>query len=216
MRSLRIIFLLLLFALPLRIDRLGSGIRMNCARAELHHMWLEANVGYPFVSIENPNKSKAYYDGIALRANAVIPIIDTPKFDVHFSPGVKYLDLENTASNDAQFEMANLIGPGAGLTFRYTKYWLGAKYYHLFGRHITTGDFSAKTEYSMPAVDYFAGIYFEFGRVGLGLSYSRSFSEISKDKTGLESNSAYDESVVSLQITFNTSETLWQILGGIF
>ncbi|MBK8201276.1 MAG: hypothetical protein IPK68_02735 [Bdellovibrionales bacterium] len=86
----------------------------------------------------------------------------------------------------------------------------------MWGRHFATGAFSDRTSYAFQAIDYFGGLNYQFGRLGVGLIYFTSSAVIDKTHTGLESDTSLESSMISLQFTFNMGETLWQILGGLF
>lgn len=176
----------------------------------------EVQLGYPSVKITNPDGSDAIYDGIALKGNLNLPLLYDIPFDIYLTPGLKYIDLENLANNSAQYESANIIGPGVGLSFQYSKFWFGAQYYYLWARHFSNGAFNDRTRYSMNAIEYFGGLYFQFGRLGLGVSYSRSFTKIDKTHTGLNSNSPYDESIYGVQATFDTGISFWEFIKSLF
>ncbi|MBK7845427.1 MAG: hypothetical protein IPJ71_17410 [Bdellovibrionales bacterium] len=186
------------------------------ASAGKYSLGAEVQIGYPFMNLKNPDGEKAYYDGVGMRLNVNIPILDLVDTDVYLVAGVKYFDLVNTANSASQYEASNLIGPGAGVSLRYTKVIIGAQYYQMWGRHFATGAFSDRVSYAFQAVDYFGGLNYQFGRLGVGLIYFTSSAVIDKSHTGLESDTSLQSSMISLQFTFNMGETLWQILGGLF
>jgi hypothetical protein len=176
----------------------------------------ELQIGHPFVNIKNPDSSKAYYDGVGVRFGLLQPIIDKVSWDVALSGGVKYLDLKNTANNDDQQEVANLIGPYAGLAIRWTRFWFGANYNQIWARHYATGQLSGRSEYNFNAIEYFGGVYFQFSRLGLGLQYSMMDSSVGKGNTGLNSDAPYKESFITIQFTFNIGQNLWQMIQSLF
>lgn len=186
------------------------------AAAERYNLSIEGEIGYPFVSLTNPDSSKAYYDGVALRLNVLVPIFDSASAALYLVPAFKYLDLSNTAQTGTQSEVANIIGPGAGLAFRLSKFRLGAQIYQLWGRHYSTGTFSDRLNYSFRSVDYSAGIFHQFGRLSVGASYSISKSTIPIEPTGLNTSTPYEESVIAFQLTYNTGDSLWQIIRSLF
>jgi hypothetical protein len=183
---------------------------------ETYHLNFEGNIGYPTVKIANPDGTDAIYRGVALRGNVLIPLLDFQTFTVYLSPGIKYLDLANRANSGSQKEVANLIGPGAGLSFKLGQFWLGAKYYQMWARHYSTGTFSNNISYNFRAVDYYAGYQMDFTRFGIGAMYSFSTQNISRDQTGLSTDSPYRESIFWFQLTISTGETLWQTITSFF
>lgn len=194
----------------------GKGGANSSGSVGKYYFETEMQIGYPYMSLTNPDSSEANYDGVGLRLNASVPLYDGALTDLYLQAGVKYLDLQNTANSDSQFEDANIIGPGAGLALRISKFWIGAQYYQLWARHSATGKFSGRTNYNFQALDLFGGLHYEFGRMGVGLIYSTSSSTISHDSTGLQADTPYKDGMISLQITFSFGETLWNILGGLF
>jgi hypothetical protein len=65
-------------------------------------------------------------------------------------------------------------------------------------------------------MEAFGGLYFQFDRLGLGITYTHSSAEIPKAKTGLEADTPYNESIFSVQGTFDMGDSLWNILGSLF
>ena len=175
-----------------------------------------AGVGYTYVTLKNPDGSKALYDGVGLRASLDIPLLDTESFDIYFSPTLKYLDLSNTANSQNQFESANIFGPGLGLAFNWSHLWFGANYFQLWGRHAATGNFSDRTKYAVQSLEYFGGLHWQFNQLGLGLIYSQGSARISKKDTHLNKNTPYDESMISLQITFSLGKSTWEVIQSLF
>jgi hypothetical protein len=187
----------------------------NQAKQSPYTLGGEFHVGYPNLKLTNPDGRNAYYDGIAIRGNLNLPLY-RGFMDVYLSGGGKYLDLENNANSSSQYESANIIGAGAGLSFRIKYLWFGAKYFHEWGRNFSSGAFDNRVSYQMDAMEYFAGLYFRFDRLGLGLAYSQQPAKIQKRYSGLNTSTPYNESMYSLQITYDTGETLWAILGSLF
>lgn len=187
----------------------------NDPKLRMYNLGAEFQVGYPSVKITNPNGKDAIYDGVGIRGNLNVPLYRGP-IDLHLSAGGKYLDLNNLANTSEQVETANIIGVGTGLTLRYKYIQFGAKYYQQWGRHFSSGPFSARANYDVAGIEYFGGLYFRFDRLGVGLSYSNQVSEIDRSDTGLESNTPYNETVYSIQFTFDMGESLWQLMGRLF
>lgn len=181
-----------------------------------NNLGVEVHFGYPSVKLTNPDGSTAFYEGLSVRGGLNVPIFKRKKFELHFNPGAKYLDLENTANDSSQYESGNIIGVGAGLSARVYRFWFGTRYMHLWGRNFASGDFSDRVSYQMSTTEYFGGLYFQFDRLGLGLSYSQAAGKIPKGDTGLNSDTPYNEGIYSLQITFDMGQSLWQILGRLF
>lgn len=175
-----------------------------------------AGVGYTYVTLKNPDGSKALYDGVGLRASLDIPLYDSTSFDIFFSPTLKYLDLSNTANSQNQFESANIFGPGVGLAFNWSHIWFGANYFQLWGRHAATGSFSDRTKYAAQSLEYFGGLHWQFNQLGLGLIYSQGSAKISKKDTHLNTSTPYDESMISLQVTFSLGKSTWEVIQSLF
>lgn len=208
---------ILLFAAPVLAQGFApSGGSGGDGKRGMYNLGAEVQIGYPSVKLKNPDDTDAIYDGIAVRGTLNIPIIKSKSFDTYLSPSVKYLDLENLANSANQYESANLVGAGAGLSFRYKRLWFGGRYMHMWARHFASGDFNDRANYNMSSVEAYAGLYFQFDRLGLGFSYNRAMTDIPKQKTGLEDDTAYDETIYSIQATFDMGESLWGILGNLF
>jgi hypothetical protein len=208
----RLTLICLIFFAPVAFGQANVG---KSGKPQLYNLGAEFQIGYPSVKLTNPNGKDAIYDGVGIRGNLNVPIYIGPA-DFYFSVGGKYLDLNNLANNSDQVETANVIGIGAGLTVNYRYFQFGTKYVQEWGRHFSSGSFSSRTNYNLAGLEYFGGLYFKFDRLGVGLTYSNQISEIDRSDTGLESNTPYNESLVSLQFTFDMGESLWQLLGRLF
>jgi hypothetical protein len=184
-------------------------------KGQAYNLGAEFQIGYPSVKLTNPSGKDAIYDGVAIRGNLNVPLYRGP-LDLYLSGGGKYLDLNNVANTGEQLETANIIGIGAGLTVNYKYFQVGAKYFQEWGRHFSSGPFSGRTNYNMAGIEYFGGLYFRFDRLGVGLSYSNQVSEIDRSDTGLRSNTPYNETLYSVQFTFDMGESLWQLMGRLF
>lgn len=181
-----------------------------------YNLGAEIQLGYPSVTITNPDGTDAIYDGLAIRGIFNIPLYRGKVFDCYLSPTAKYLDLENIANSSAQFESANLAGIGGGLTFRYKRLWFGARYMQMWARHYSSGAFSDRINYQFYELEYFGGVYFQFDRLGLGIVYSHASADVGKSSTGMEANTPYAESTFMLQGTFDMGASLWGILSNLF
>jgi hypothetical protein len=197
-------------------DSLPMSLPGFSASSGKYHFATDLQIGYPFVTLTNPDGTEAHYDGIAVKINGSIPLYDGVMTDVFLQGGLKYFDLLNTSSSDSQFEDANMIGPGAGLAVRLFKLWFGAQYYQMWARHSATGKFSGRSNYNFQTIDLFGGIHYDFGRLGIGVLYSASSTTIGHSGTRLQTDTPYSEGIVSLQVTYSFGETLWSILGGLF
>ncbi|MBK8201277.1 MAG: hypothetical protein IPK68_02740 [Bdellovibrionales bacterium] len=117
----KVVFVILLFSLngqagakaPATSAKAGG----SKASAGKYSLGAEVQLGYPFMNLKNPDGEKAYYDGVGMRLNVNIPILDFADTDVYLIAGVKYFDLVNTANNASQYEASNLIGPGREFLF---------------------------------------------------------------------------------------------------
>jgi hypothetical protein len=208
---------LLLFLIFVGTTATASSIRTSAElEDDSYALTPAAGVGYTYVTLKNPNGSKALYDGVGLRASLDIPVLDTESFDILFTPTLKYLDLSNTANSQRQFESANIFGPGLGLAFNWSHIWFGANYFQLWGRHAATGNFSDRTKYSLQSLEYFGGLHWQFNQLGLGIIYSQGTGKISEKDTHLNSSTPYDESMISLQITFSLGKSTWEVIQSLF
>ena len=85
---------------------------------------------------------------------------------------------------------------------------------HMWARHFASGDFNNRANYNMSSIEAYAGLHFRFDR--LGFIYNRTLADIPKQNTGLEADTTYDETIYSIQATFDMGESLWGILGSLF
>lgn len=211
MKSLILIFILLFGSLSVAAEKAAPP-----GKAGQYFVNPEANLGYGMLQLKNPNGSKALYDGVGIRASLNIPLIDLSSLDVYFSPMMKYLDLKNTANSSSQYESANIFGPGLGLSVNLSNLWFGANYNKMWARHAATGSFNGRTEYSFQALEYFGGVHWQFDKLGVGVMYSYTGTSIPKEDTGLTKDTPFEESMISLQLTFSLGQTTWQVLQSLF
>lgn len=161
-------------------------------------------LGQGSARIENPDKSEAHYKMLTAHGKGLIPLSEDKGFSLHAVIGAKYLDLENNANNGTQSELANLIGPGAGLQIRMSKFIFGGEFYRMTARHHAIGTISQTTKYDMNLVDLYGGISIPFNQLSLTFTYSQSSGKVPQEKTGLSASSPYTDHIYWLQFTYFT------------
>ncbi len=167
-------------------------------------------------AIENPDQTKAHYKVLALQGRGHLPLFDTRNFDADFFGSVKYLDLENTSNTKFQSEVANLIGPGAGLELRAFKFVLGGEYNMMLARHYAVGNTSRDMKYEMNLVNVYGGLNFKFNQLSVSLSYSQSTGTVPKASSGLAKSSPYNDQIYWLQLTYSTGASFSRFLQFLF
>jgi hypothetical protein len=167
-------------------------------------------------TIENPDQTKAHYKVLALEGRGQIPLIVTPSFEADLLGSMRYLDLENTANNGFQSEVANLIGPGAGLEFRAFKFVLGVEYHLMLARHYAVGNTSRDMKYEMPMLNLYGGLNFQFKQLSVSLSYSQGSASVPKASSGLAKDSPYTDQIFWLQFTYSTGASFTNFIKFLF
>lgn len=174
----------------------------------------EAAIGYPEVSLQNPNSGEAVYSGIAVSGKLYAPIYVAGSFSSNFTFSGRYLDLNNNSNSNAQRETGNHIGLGGGLRFKIHKIVLGANYHLIKARHFwvgsTTNDYK---EYDYGLFSYYAGLEWLFSKnFGLSMSYESAAANIE-----IENNPVpYSENTIWLHFRFDTGMPFWGFLGSLF
>lgn len=177
----------------------------------------DGSIGLPNASITNPESSHAYYSGVSASARFVAPMVELGPFEFTFDFIGKYVDLNNTANQSAQRETSNHIGLGTGLTLRLGKLYFGLDFTEMRARHFFVGNKNEYLEYEYGAPTSFVGINYSFNKVlSTKLTYSQLSTEIKSSYTGLDSNSKYKESIISLWLSYDTGMGLGQFFTSLF
>ena len=205
----------ILFAFLVFAYGVGAEQVVTAEKLKAYNLDAEFQVLYPSVRITNPTGSHAFYDGVGVRGNINVPIYRSA-LDLYASVGGKYLDLQNVANDDSQYETSNVLGLGAGLTMRYRALMFGAKHMQVWARHYSSGSFAGRTNYNFGGLEYFGGFYWRFDRLGVGLTYSNQNARISREDTGLTVDSPYREHLFGVQFTFDMGDSLFGLLGRLF
>ncbi|MGE4132026.1 MAG: hypothetical protein AB7F86_10350 [Bdellovibrionales bacterium] len=177
---------------------------------------MQLSLGMPYLTITNPDETKANYDGLAASARGFIPIFYGDKFRTDLTGSFRYLDFENKANGSSQSEYASYLGPGAGLELTVYNIYVGASYFYYKGRHTSVGTISHKAEFQISGMSQYIGIRFEFGLGALGLSYSQMSAKVPGSAVGLSSSSDWDQSTLWLQFTYNFKTTTGKFLQSLF
>lgn len=177
---------------------------------------VQIEAGLPYVTIANPDNTKAYYKGLGVQGRGILPVIDTSAFSFNLVASAKYLDLTNTTANSRQKEIAHLIGPGAGASIMFFNFFAGMDYQFMFGRHYGIGSVSREMNYSFGALQTYYGVQWEFGAAAFGASYSSTTGSLPKSMTGLSVDSAYSESVYWLHFRYSTGFEFLELLKFLF
>lgn len=167
-------------------------------------------------SIENPDQTKAHYKVLALEGRGQIPLVASKSFEADIMGSMRYLDLENTANNGYQSEVANLIGPGVGLELRAFKFVLGAEYHMMLARHYAVGSISRDMKYEMPMINLYGGLNFQFKQLSVSLSYSQGSASVPKASSGLTKDSPYTDQIYWLQLTYSTGASFTKFIKFLF
>ena len=109
--------LLLLFILIFLISPSGFSQGAQTKRG----VRVDAALGYPSISLGNPDGTTAIYEGISTQGRGMLPLFENDKFAALLNLSARYNDLTNTGNNNSQQEVANQIGPGIGLQFQVGK-----------------------------------------------------------------------------------------------
>lgn len=176
---------------------------------------VELSVGQPSVTIENPDSTQAGYTGLSAMGRGYFPMFGGTNFRTDFTTSIKYLDLSNTA-NGEQKEYAQYLGPGVGFQFSLSRFFMGADYFYLKGRHSAVGTFSNHTEFAISGLDYHAGFRVQFGTGSLGFAWSQMSSTVPASSTNLSTDSPWKDQVYWLQFTYSFKTTTGNLIRSIF
>ncbi len=185
------------------------------AKLDTQGVKMELSVGQPTVAIENPDGTKAGYSGLSAMGRGFLPLIGGDSFRADLTGTIKYLDLSNTA-NGSQKEFAQYIGPGLGLQISFSRFFIGADYLYLKGRHSAVGPFSNQSEFSISGMDIHAGVRIEFGTGSLGFAWSQMKSTVPASSTNLSQDAPWADQVYWLQFSYNFKTTPGNMLRSLF
>lgn len=174
------------------------------ALAELKNSFIDTAIGYPYDnSIENPDGTKAYYDGVAFRTafnyNFAYSRSDTAYgFTLHY----KYLKIDNTKSSSVT-ESAVHKGLGIGVFAMSSGFYLGLNYGLMKASHQSSGNVSAFSEFNYNPITVDLSYTINYGSmVEIGPAISYAFTDLSKKETGLSKDCPYNEQIIWLKLIF--------------
>lgn len=174
------------------------------AFADFRDSFIDASIGYPYdVSIENPDGTKAYYDGMAFRTAFNYNYAQARSETAYgFSFHYKYLNFENTKSSSIT-ETAIHKGFGLGVFMKTSGFYLGVNYGLMKASHQSSGSVSALGEFNYNPITVDLSYTVSYGGlVEIGPAISYAFTDLSKTETGLSKDSPYNEQIVWLKLIF--------------
>ncbi len=176
---------------------------------------MELSIGQPSLSIENPDGTKAGYSGLSAMGRGFLPVFGGSGFRADLTGTIKYLDLSNTA-NGEQKEYAQYLGPGLGFQLTVSRFFIGADYLYLKGRHSAVGPFVNHREFDISGVDIYAGVRIEFGTGSLGFAWSQMSSSVPASSTNLSTDSPWKDQVYWLQFSYSFKTTPGNLVKSLF
>ncbi len=137
-------------------------------------MGFEMSVGYPQMSA-SLGTSSARYQGVSVLGNLILPVLDYyNSFSTDLTIGYRYTSYQNTASNTALAEWAQLQGFSPGLRCNFKYFFFGADVSLLKGRHLVSGTSSGIRDYSANPIEGYVGASLPVGRMAtLAASYNQ-------------------------------------------
>lgn len=187
---------------------LGRGI------AHAEGVSFEAAIGYPEVTLRNPNGTEAIYSGLAALGRLYAPLFANKGFAANLVFSGRYVDLNNNGNSATQRETGNHIGLGAGLHLKFYKIVLGASYHMVKARHFWVGDIKdLYTEFEYPLTSYYLGLEWKFSKnFGLSTTYEMATAEPEIEKNAIP----YNENTLWLHFRFDTDKSFGNFLGLLF
>lgn len=179
-------------------------------------LFLEANLGAPFVSLENPDKTKANYDGFAAVARVGNPFINSGTFSLSGLISAKYINLRNVANKPDSSEYAEHIGWGPGARIGFWNLFFGADYWLMHASHRTQGNISRELELNYKAFSYYIGAVYPVGAVKMGVTYTMESAVYLQEDTHLSTDSKYEEKIYMFTITVDTGLDITKPFAPIF
>ncbi|MGE3758951.1 MAG: hypothetical protein AB7H97_14415 [Pseudobdellovibrionaceae bacterium] len=204
---MRLIFLCLLFISAKAFagsSQFGTGITFHLG------------LGYGGAQIVNPDGTKANYKALGMKGGAQLPLFEGGNFASHLVGGLQYLDLQNNANSGRQSEIANMIGPSAGLKLRAFKFFVEYDYSFMLARHYAIGTISRSSKYNMPVGTMSAGITYPLKQLTVSFAYSQSSGTVPKASSELSKSSPYTDQVYWLQLSYSTGSSLRQFFSFLF
>lgn len=179
----------------------------------------EVSAGGGTSSILNTDGTSAYYTTLAVEGRGLIPLFGgdgQSRISLSLVGGIRYLDLSNSVTMGSQKEVANMIGPGAGLQLRLFKFVGGMQYDYMLARHYAIGPMSRDLEYQMPLTKTYYGLQIPFGQLAIAFTYSSSTGTVPKAATRLSADSPYADQLYWLNFTYSTGASFWRFLEMLF
>jgi len=174
---------------------------------------IEGEVGLPSLSIENPDGSKAGYEGVSLLGRIHFPTYNSGNILMGIHGTYKRMYLENTYTGYDATEMAEHSGVGAGMSVLFGKLMLGVDYLMMSAQHHYTGGIGINSTFDYNAINAFAIISFRVGGLKGWVGYSYTDASIDSGQTGLSKDAALKEQQFFLNFIFNTDANVGSLKG---
>lgn len=175
---------------------------------------LQASLGLPTLTIQNPDSSNSVYSGTSLFASTGTPIISGSMFSSNLYLGYRYSDLQNNYKSNYE-EIAKHMGPAVGLQFGFGKLDILVDYSMIHANHYLVGPISNKSEFDYSSLTTSLGLSVPVSNIDVGLRYSYSSGLIEKSETGLSADSKFNEQVISLTFTYQLKTGVSDIVKGL-
>lgn len=179
-------------------------------------LFLEANLGAPYVSLENPDKTKANYDGFAAVARVGNPFINSGTFSLSGLISAKYINLRNVANKPDSSEYAEHLGWGPGVRVGFWNLYFGADYWLMHASHRTNGSISRELELNYKAFSYYVGAVYPVGAVKMGVTYAMESAIYAQEDSRLSTDSKYEESIYMFTVIVETGLDITKPFAPIF
>ncbi|MCB0349261.1 MAG: hypothetical protein KDD37_10515, partial [Bdellovibrionales bacterium] len=161
------------------------------------------SLGDPVGSVLNPDDTYSYYEGIGIDAKLYIPVMYGSDSNLSLTFNYKYFDLDNTTESSIN-ESAGLTGPGLGFDISFHVLSLGASAEFLqMEVEQSSSSGTTKQKYDFMNISYYAGLIKHFKNFQLGVLYSIDTATISKDDTGADKDSDFENKTIWLTLKFD-------------
>jgi predicted porin len=179
-------------------------------------LMLEGSLGTSNTKIYSPQESETDIKGNTTFLRFHFPLLQGQSQALSFTLSNQFFHGKSEATSAGQSQNLALSGFGVGLSYRLYFFILGADYQQTSFDQIAVGPQSTETTYSLGVPNYYGGLLYQFGRLGVGLIYSYKKIEIPAEKSQLSSAHPYEEANVLLSLTYHFEGRIGTFIHSLF
>lgn len=188
----------------MRIKLAGLFFSILAAESTVLATDLDLALGYNFLSLTNPNSSRAYSQGFGGQLGVHYALVDRENFRFGLKASADYSELKNDGNTSAHNEQTKLLTIGAGIELKVYRLFLGVQYrYNTTDIELSGSTITGSERYRFYTPYLEIGYELPLTYTTLRFSYRQSDSEIPRTQTGFTADTKFSNSGLFLGVRFN-------------